>query len=60
MYTFNLARHADARLRWQDGYGIVSLRLRDVEEVVTYIRDQETIHAERRTREDLESVEGTG
>jgi putative transposase len=44
-------------LKWQDGYGVVSLRGADVEKVVRYIADQQQIHESRKISRLLETMQ---
>jgi REP element-mobilizing transposase RayT len=45
-FAFNRS-FPDRSVRWQDGYGIVSLDDDGLERVSAYIENQETIHASR-------------
>lgn len=57
--SFALNRESEIHpvFRWQDGYGVVSLRKSDVPTVVRYIANQEQIHAERITNRDFEQTD---
>ncbi len=50
-------RKAPSRFRWQEGYGVVTLRKADVPKVEEYIRNQEQIHSERKLSRTLETFE---
>ena len=45
------------KLRWQEGYGVLSLRKDEVEKVSRYIDEQERHHANHRLSELLEMTE---
>ena len=57
--SFALNRQCDETntLRWQDGYGVVSLRASDTPTVERYIEEQDRIHAERTSWQTLERSE---
>ncbi len=44
-------------LKWQEGYGVVSLRADETEKVVRYIEEQEERHAAKRLSRLLETIE---
>lgn len=46
-------------LKWQDGYGVVTIREAEVEKVIRYISDQQQIHESRKTSRFLETTEVT-
>ena len=46
-----------SRLRWQEGYGALSIRKDEVERVSRYIDNQERHHAKTRLSELLETLE---
>jgi len=43
-------------LKWQNGYGVVSVYEGKIERVIRYVAEQERIHAARRTNADLEQA----
>ncbi len=43
-------------LKWQNGYGVVSVYEGKIERVTRYVVEQERIHAARRTNADLEQA----
>jgi putative transposase len=45
-------------LEWQSGYGVVSFGKKDLPWVVDYIRDQKEHHADGKTHDRLETIEG--
>ena len=47
------------KLRWQEGYGVLTLRGEEVEKVARYIDDQERHHASGRLSRLLETTEGS-
>ena len=57
--SFVLNRQCDETntLRWQDGYGVVSLRASDTPAVIRYIEEQDRIHADRTSWQTLERTE---
>ena len=57
--SFALNRQTDEAhaLRWQDGYGVISLRASDTPTVVRYIEEQDRIHTERNPWQTLERTE---
>jgi putative transposase len=56
--SFALNRQSEeSPFRWQDGYGVVSLRASDTATVVRYIEEQDRIHAERIPWQTLERTE---
>ena len=56
-FALNRQREEENSLRWQDGYGVVSLRASDTPDVIRYIEEQERIHAERNAWQTLERTE---
>jgi len=46
------------RLKWQEGYGVLTLRKDEVDKVSRYIDDQERHHANGRLSQLLETTEG--
>lgn len=56
-FALNHQKEEDQRIRWQDGYGVVSLRSSDTPTVIHYIENQEHIHTERNAWPTLEQTE---
>jgi putative transposase len=56
-YTINQKHGAREPLKWQRGYGVVSLREDDVPKVVKYIENQQEIQAARKASRLLETTE---
>jgi putative transposase len=56
-HAFNQEFGEQHLLKWQVGYGILSLRQVDVPKVEKYINHQEQIHASRRTLDLMETYE---
>ncbi len=56
--TFRVNREIKPRfkLKWQDGYGVISLRKEEVESVSHYIDRQEKLHHKRRLSKLLECL----
>ena len=50
--------HAFHQLKWQEGYGVLTLRKDEVEKVSRYIDNQETHHRLGRLSDVLERTEG--
>jgi putative transposase len=57
--SFALNRQTDEThtLRWQDGYGVISLRASDTSTVIRYIEEQDRIHTQRKLWQTLECTE---
>ncbi|WP_309719389.1 IS200/IS605 family transposase [Armatimonas sp.] len=57
--SFALNRQTDDThtLRWQDGYGVISLRASDTSTVIRYIEEQDHIHTQRNLWQTLERTE---
>jgi putative transposase len=56
-YAFNHHGGIRCPLKWQDGYGVISIRENDIPKVVRYIENQQQIHAGRKASRLLEAVE---
>jgi putative transposase len=56
-YAFNNRFGSQLTLKWQDGYGVVSVREGEQEKVIRYVENQSEIHANRRTSRTLETTE---
>lgn len=57
MHVANAPRTAlkNAKLRWQEGYGVLSLRRDEVKSVVRYIDTQESHHSKNNLSDLLET-----
>jgi REP element-mobilizing transposase RayT len=45
-------------LKWQDGYGVVSVRKAEARRIIDYVENQEKIHRERKASRILETTVG--
>ncbi len=48
------------KLRWQEGYGVLSIRKEEIEKVSRYIDNQERHHSNGKVSELLETLETEG
>jgi len=55
-YRFNREVNAKHRLKWQEGYAVLTLREDEVEKVARYIDNQERLHQERKLSRVLEML----
>jgi putative transposase len=55
-YRFNHEANPRFRLKWQDGYAVLTLREAEVEKVARYIDNQERLHQERKLSRVLEML----
>lgn len=53
-YRFNREANPKLRLKWQEGYAVLSLREEEVDKVARYIDNQERLHQERKLSRVLE------
>jgi REP element-mobilizing transposase RayT len=53
-YRYNHETNPKFRLKWQDGYTVLTLREQEVEKVARYIDNQERLHQERKLSRILE------
>jgi REP element-mobilizing transposase RayT len=53
-YRFNREANPKFRLKWQDGYAVLTLREEEVQKVARYIDNQERLHQERKLSRVLE------
>jgi REP element-mobilizing transposase RayT len=53
-YRFNHETNPKVRLKWQEGYAVLTLREEEVEKVARYIDNQERLHQERKLSRLLE------
>jgi REP element-mobilizing transposase RayT len=58
-YRFNRECSPRIPLRWQEGYGVLTLREGEVEDVAHYIDNQERLHQRRKLSRVLELLEAT-
>lgn len=56
-YAFNQHYGNQLVLKWQDGYGVVTVREGEQEKVIRYIENQHEIHANRQASRFLETTE---
>jgi putative transposase len=56
-YTHNRRFGVRHHLKWQDGYGVVTVREAETEKVVRYIVNQQQLHETRKTSWILEATE---
>ncbi len=55
-FAYRYNKTHENRMEWQEGYGVLTLDSRDLEQVERYIANQQIHHAERRLYESLETV----
>lgn len=55
-YRFNREVNSKHRLKWQEGYAVLTLREEEVEKVARYIDKQERLHQERKLSRVLEML----
>ncbi|HEY7157637.1 MAG TPA: IS200/IS605 family transposase [Gemmataceae bacterium] len=53
-YRFNREANPKVRLKWQEGYAVLTLREEEVEKVARYIDNQERLHQQRKLSRVLE------
>jgi putative transposase len=56
-FEFNKQHTGSARIAWQEGYGVVSLRAGESQRVAEYVNNQQAIHASRKIKTLLERTE---
>jgi len=56
-HTHNHRFGARHHLKWQDGYGVVTVREAEADKVIRYIVNQQELHANRKTLRLLEQVQ---
>jgi putative transposase len=59
-FEFNQQHPSSARLDWQQGNGVVSMRAAEVDRVAAYVDNQQVIHAGRKLSRLLEQTEADG
>jgi REP element-mobilizing transposase RayT len=47
-------------VKWQEGYGVVSMRKNDIVKAIAYITNQEAIHAARKISVLMEKIDTDG
>ena len=55
-YRFNHEANSKLRLKWQEGYAVLTLREEEVEKVARYIDNQERLHQQRKLSRILETL----
>jgi putative transposase len=53
---FNQTFGAERQLIWQEGYGVITVRKGEAEQVIRYIENQQEIHAKRKASRLLETM----
>ena len=48
---------AQDELKWQDGYGVITVRKTESQKIIRYIANQQELHAKRETLRVLEVTE---
>jgi len=57
-YAHNRRFGSRHHLKWQDGYGVVTVRAAETEKVIRYVTNQQTLHVARKTSRLLETTDG--